>query len=30
MNEEQLDKLYQKIAEIVIDTIPEKWSKIYI
>ncbi|WP_243291874.1 antitoxin YezG family protein [Bacillus sp. FJAT-47783] len=30
MNEEQLGKLYQQIAEVVVDTIPEEWSKVYL
>ncbi|MDF2858793.1 MAG: hypothetical protein K0Q87_4644 [Neobacillus sp.] len=30
MNDEQLDRLYQKIAEVVVDTIPEDWSKVYL
>lgn len=30
MNEEQLDRLYQMIAEVVIETIPEEWSKVYL
>ncbi|CAH0310908.1 MULTISPECIES: antitoxin YezG family protein [Peribacillus] len=30
MNEEQLDRLYQHIAEVVVDTIPEEWSKFYL
>ncbi|MBM7585890.1 uncharacterized protein (TIGR01741 family) [Bacillus pakistanensis] len=30
MNEEQLDRLYQQIAEVVVDTIPEEWSKVYL
>ncbi|MFS0636847.1 antitoxin YezG family protein [Mesobacillus foraminis] len=28
MNEEQLDRLYQQIAEVVVETIPEAWSKV--
>ncbi|GIN95556.1 hypothetical protein J6TS1_14260 [Siminovitchia terrae] len=30
MNEEQLDRLYQQIAEVVVETIPEEWSKVYL
>ncbi|WP_226682854.1 antitoxin YezG family protein [Sutcliffiella horikoshii] len=30
MNEAHLDKLYQQVAEVVIDTIPEEWSKVYL
>lgn len=30
MNEEQLERLYQQIAEVVAETIPEEWSKIYL
>jgi uncharacterized protein (TIGR01741 family) len=30
MNDEKLSKLYSEIAEIVIDTIPDKWFKIYL
>ncbi|GAB6255105.1 hypothetical protein PSKAS_06270 [Peribacillus sp. N1] len=30
MNEEQLDRLYQHIAEVVVETIPEEWSKFYL
>ena len=30
MNDEKLSKLYNEIAEVVIDTIPEKWFKVYL
>ncbi|WYQ43575.1 MAG: antitoxin YezG family protein [Shouchella clausii] len=30
MNEEQLDRLYKHIAEVVVETIPEEWSKVYL
>ena len=30
MNDEQLGILYQQIAEVVADTIPEEWSKVYL
>ncbi|WP_147536265.1 antitoxin YezG family protein [Bacillus marasmi] len=30
MNEEQLDRLYQLIAGVVVETIPEEWSKVYL
>ena len=30
MNEQQLDRLYQWIAEVVVETIPEEWSKVYL
>ncbi len=30
MNEEQLDRYYQSIAEALIDTIPEEWSKVFL
>lgn len=30
MKDEKLSKLYSEIAEIVIDTIPDKWFKIYL
>lgn len=30
MNEAQLDRLYQQIAKVIVDTIPEDWSKVYL
>lgn len=30
MNDEKLTILYQQIAEVVVDTIPEEWSKVYL
>lgn len=30
MNEQQLDRLYKRIAEGVAETIPEEWSKVYL
>lgn len=30
MNDEQLGILYQQIAEVVVDTIPEEWSSVYL
>jgi len=30
MNKAHLDRLYQQVAEVVIDTIPEEWSKVYL
>ncbi|MGM1712022.1 immunity protein YezG family protein, partial [Bacillus cereus group sp. BceL180] len=30
MNDEKLSKLYNEIAEVVINTIPEKWFKVYL
>lgn len=30
MNEGQLDQLYQQISEVVVDTIPEEWLKVYL
>lgn len=30
MNEEKLCKYYQRIAEVIVETIPEKWSKVYL
>lgn len=30
MNEEKLDRLYQQIAEVVLETIPQEWSKVYL
>lgn len=30
MSEEQFDRLYQQIAETVVETIPEEWSKVYL
>ncbi|MFD1337031.1 antitoxin YezG family protein [Oceanobacillus iheyensis] len=30
MIEEKLDELYQQISEIVVQTIPEEWSKVYL
>jgi uncharacterized protein (TIGR01741 family) len=30
MNEEQFDSLYQQIAEVVVETVPEEWSKVYL
>ncbi len=30
MNEARLNELYQKIADVVIQTIPEKWTKVYL
>ncbi|BBW97519.1 antitoxin YezG family protein [Geobacillus icigianus] len=30
MNEEKLGILYHEIAEVVVDTIPEEWSKVYL
>ncbi|WP_375544867.1 immunity protein YezG family protein [Oceanobacillus kimchii] len=28
--EEKLDELYQQISEIVVKTIPEEWSRVYL
>lgn len=30
MIEEQLDRVYQQIAEVVVETIPEEWFKVYL
>ncbi|WP_027409958.1 antitoxin YezG family protein [Anoxybacteroides tepidamans] len=30
MNEEKLGILYHEIAEVIVDTIPEEWSKVYL
>lgn len=30
MNDEQLGIIYQQIAELVVDIIPEEWSKVYL
>lgn len=30
MNEEKLGKYYQRIAEVIVETIPDKWSKVYL
>lgn len=30
MNNEKLDRLYQEIVGIIIDTIPEEWLKVYL
>ncbi|QXE01506.1 antitoxin YezG family protein [Terribacillus sp. DMT04] len=30
MNEEKIDLLYQQIAVIIVETIPETWSKVYL
>ncbi|MCS0653439.1 antitoxin YezG family protein [Cytobacillus firmus] len=30
MIEEQLDRVYQQIAEVIVETIPEEWFKVYL
>ncbi|MEJ3717994.1 MULTISPECIES: antitoxin YezG family protein [Paenibacillus] len=30
MNDERLGILYQQIAEVIVDAIPEEWSKVYL
>lgn len=30
MNDERLEILYQQIVEVIVDTIPKEWSKVYL